>query len=151
MKDFTSWTEPSVSAGQLIPHPERWAGWHQGMLISPHWELLWIRWTKGSTKEILNSQSKADIPLLASNISETNPTHISPLLSLWEPPRKDRLLSLPHTTSVSFSPPAHKRPHSLFFCFMFQTAEHRKSLAGLGGRQLLGAQDCGKRIAPFSP
>lgn len=116
------------------------------------WELFWIHRTKGSTKELLNSQPKADIPLLDNKISELNPTYISPLLWLWQPLRKDRLLSLfHHTTSVSSSSCAHKQLLSLFFCSMFQTAEHPKSLAGLSGRQLPGARDCGNKSSHLAP
>lgn len=95
---------------------------------------------------------KADIPLLDNKIWELNPTYISPLLWLWQPLRKDRLLSLfYHTTSVSSTSCAHKQLLSLFFSSMFQTAEHPKSLAGLSRRQLLGAQDYGNKSSHLGP
>lgn len=40
---------------------------------------------------------------------------------------------------------------SLFFCSMFPTAEHPKSLAGLSRRQLLGAQNCGNKSSHLAP
>lgn len=82
---------------------------HWGMLICLQWELLWVHWTKGSSKGIVNNQPKADIPLLDCKNSEINPTCITPPLSLWQPPCKDRLLLLPVITSVSFSSRAHKQ------------------------------------------
>lgn len=76
---------------------------HQGMLTCAlHWELLQIHWPRGSTREILNNQPKAVIPLLDSKISEISPTHISPPLWLWQPPRKDCCPCL--TTSHQWAP-----------------------------------------------
>lgn len=149
----------SMDRADSITHPtSREVGRmaHQGMLICRDWDLFWIHWTKGSTKQILNNQQA--VLLLDNKICELNPTYISTLLWLWQSLRKDRLLFLFHHIKwvplhVHTSSCFHSCSTAAFTLLLLHVSDCWTPKISSWSQQetVAGCSELWKQVIPFSP